>query len=97
MMMTEYFDCDCSDFRHVFRFVLDADDGELWLEVQLNLWLPWYLRLWHAVRYVFGKPRMYGHYDVTALRKDDFARLQALLARAEQLQQKALEASQKNL
>lgn len=95
-MKTEYFDCDCSDFNHVFRFVLDTDDGTLWLEAQLSLWLPWYRRLWHAVRYVFGKSRMYGHYDITSLQEKDFDRLRELLDRSEQLRRKARETAQNN-
>ena len=62
-----YVDCQCSDFNHVFRFVLDEQDGAVWLEVQLNAWLPWYARLWVALRYLFGKPQAYGHFDTVSM------------------------------
>ena len=78
-----YVACACSDFNHVFRFVFDPDDGDLWLEVQLRQWRPWYKRAWIALRYAFGLQQAYGHYDVTVLKSADFARLHALLDRAE--------------
>lgn len=79
----EYFECQCSDFNHVFRFVVDENSGEAWLEVQLSTWLPWYKRAWLALRYLFGKtPGYHGHYDVTLLREEDFARLCTLLDRS---------------
>ena len=77
-----YFDCECSDFGHVIRFSLDHEDGSLWLEAHMCLWLPWYRRVWHAIRYVFGYPRLYGHYDITLLRNEDYDRLKALLDRS---------------
>lgn len=77
-----YFDCQCSDFNHVFRFVFDEKDGDMWLEVQLNHWLPWHKRVWQAIRYLFAKRQAYGHFDTTMLREEDVARLQALLTRS---------------
>lgn len=81
-MEREYFECQCSDFNHVFRFVLDEKDGEAWLEVNINHYLPWYKRVWEAVRYVFGLRPAYGHYDITMLREEDYVRLHALLDRS---------------
>ena len=96
-MERHYVECQCSDFNHVFRFVLDEQEGDVWLEVQLNVWLPWYKRLYHAVRYAFGKPKAYGHYDVTLLRDEDFLRLHVLLDKAAVLKcQRSVEGTQKN-
>lgn len=82
-MEIHYFDCACSDFGHVFRFVFDEKDGDVWLEAQLDPRLPWYKRLWKAVKYVFGQSSAYGHFDTTMLREEDFARLHDLLDRAQ--------------
>lgn len=78
-----HFDCQCSDFQHSFRFTLDPEDGEVWLDVHLANWLPWYKRVWAALRYVFKCDRAYGHYDVTILRDEDYDRLRDLLRRSE--------------
>lgn len=81
-MEHRYFDCQCSDFNHVIRFVLDEKDGEAWLEVNINPYLPWYKRVWEAVRYVFGKRPAYGHYDTVMLREEDYHQLHDLLDRS---------------
>jgi len=86
-MEHHYVDCQCSDFNHVIRFVLDEKDGELWLEVRMNHWEPWYKRVWNAVKYVFKKDVAYGHYDVTMLRVEDLVKLHRLFDRSSMLQQ----------
>lgn len=82
-----YFECQCSDYEHVFRFALDPKDGEVWLDVNLNHCLPWYKRVWIALRYVFKKTEAYGHYDITMLRDDDYKRLHDLLDRSSSIKQ----------
>lgn len=89
-METCYFDCQCSSFDHVFRFVLDKEDGDLWLEVQLRDWEPWYMRVWHALKYVFRRKVAYGFYDTTMIKYADIARLRGLLDQAEQAYTKQL-------
>lgn len=87
-MEHRYFDCQCSDFNHVFRFVLDEKDGEVWLEVNLNKYLPWYKRVWEAVRFVFGWEKAYGHYDIVMLREEDYTQLHGLLDRSALIKRK---------
>lgn len=94
-MQRRYFDCQCSDFNHVFRFVLDEQDGELHLEVQLDLYLPWYKRLWLATLYVLGRQRHgYGHYDITMLREEDYVQLHDMMDRSALI--KRIRASQRS-
>lgn len=92
-MEQHYFECQCSDFNHIFRFGLDEVDGEMWLEVNINPYLPWYKRVWEAVRYVFGRRAAYGHYDVTMLCEKDCIRLGTLLDRAIRIKLRRLKAS----
>lgn len=94
-----YFDCQCSDFNHVFRFVLDENDGEMWLEMQMNMWLPWYKRIWVALLYVLGmKSGYHGHFDTTMLRERDYNRLHQLLERSVEAKRRvALEGLQEKL
>ncbi len=47
---------------------ISYDDDDCWVEVQLNYYLPWYKRVWNALRYIFGaQPKWGGHWDVTLL------------------------------
>jgi|SRR5579871_2747589 len=80
-MEQSYFDCQCSDFNHLVRFELD-DDGDVYVSVRMNYWEPWWKRVWNAIRYVFKRDVAYGHFDVTMLREEDFARLHDLMDRA---------------
>ena len=73
-MEKEYFDCQCDCSEHVLRFIIDPDDGQVWTEVYLNPWHPWYQRLWIAIKYVFGHKSKYGAFDCTMLRTDDYPR-----------------------
>lgn len=82
-METTFLDCQCSDFDHVIRFTLDPQDGDVWLETHLSYWLPWYKRVWAAVKYVFKRQHGYGHYDCTMLREEDYDRLRDLLRQSE--------------
>jgi len=85
-MEFHYFDCRCSDFGHTIRFTLDPEDGEIYLEIHLDLMRPWYKRWWQGIRYMFGKPASYcGNYDVTCLKPEDFPRLRALFDRVEEI------------
>ena len=84
-MEQHYFDCQCSDFSHAFRFVHDEQDGDLWLEVQLDpsRFRTFWDRLKLAFNYVFRRKQGYaGHYDTTLLRDEDYARLHDLLDRS---------------
>jgi hypothetical protein len=100
MFEQHYFTCACSDFGHTIRFNFDPQDGELYLDVHLYNWEPWYKRVWVAVLYVFKKHKPYGHYDCTLLRSEDFARLHSLLDRADlssrAMRQAALNGAQEN-
>jgi hypothetical protein len=87
---TYYFDCDCTEFGHVFRVVYDELTQDMWIEVQLRHVGVWYKRLWIAVRYVFGLDVPYGFYDVVLLNSEQVKRLMALLARKVSAEQQQL-------
>lgn len=81
-METHYVDCMCSDLNHTFRFTFDPDDGDLWLEVRLHNWMPWYKRVALAAKYVFNRPALkYGHYDTTMIDLGDATRIRELMDR----------------
>lgn len=69
-MKYHHVNCECSDFGHMFRFVVDEDDFETWLEVQLDVQTPFHKRIWKAIKYVFGVMNSnYGRYDITCISK----------------------------
>lgn len=96
-----HFDCACADYAHSIRFVYDPDDAELHLEVHLNNYLPWYRRIWPAIKHVLGMQVKWGHYDVTLLKEEDYVRLHELMDRSLQkgreLRMKALPGPQEKL
>jgi len=81
-METEYFECQCDCSEHVLRFVIDPDSGDVWSEVYLNHWHPWYQRLWIAIKYVCGRKSRYGAFDCTMLRLEDYPRFNSMLDRS---------------
>ena len=79
----EYFDCQCHDFNHTIRLTLDPQDGDVYLDVRLNDWMPWHRRIWNAVKYIFKYDVTDGHYDVTLLREEDHDRIRDILRQSE--------------
>ena len=73
------FECTCSTFDHNVRFETDNELGSITISVPLNHWLPWWKRLWLAVKYVLGRTERYGHYDTVELNPHDYDRIRALL------------------
>jgi len=82
MLVSESFTCSCDAFSHVVWFVFDDDDGDTWIETNVNPYLPWHRRLVEAVRYVLGTDPVQQHYDTVVLRNEDVDRLRTLLDRA---------------
>lgn len=76
---THYLECACDSDEHTLRFTLDKDDGEIFTSVYLNQWLPWYKRVWRALRYVFGYRCKYGHWDCTIINREGARKLRAIL------------------
>ena len=52
---------------------------ELSISVFLNSYLPFWKRVWLAVRYIFGYRSKYGEFDVVSLRYEDVPRMKAIL------------------
>lgn len=83
-MQVKYIECECKDASHVLRFVYDfeTDDSyppELYAEVHLRHYRPFWKRILNAIRYVAGFKSRYGDFDCTLIGKDEATRLQNLL------------------
>lgn len=79
----DYFECVCGIPQHTLRFTSVKDpifdkDGEVYVEVFLNQFLPWYKRLYVAFQYVFGRTPV-SAYDCTVLTSDESMKLAGML------------------
>lgn len=84
----ELFVCDCEDISHhfVITYCNDTDEPSITAQVKLNAWLPWYKRLWIAIKYVFAPGICrFGEYDEVILKPSDAARLQNVVDRLKEL------------
>lgn len=75
----EVFLCDCGAPEHQFIVTWDTDpmEHDMYVEVRLNNYLPWYKRIRAALGFIFKKGE--ANYDVVILNKDDQDRLAGVL------------------
>jgi hypothetical protein len=66
-MSTRFYECDCATNDHTIRVWTDAELGEVMVSTQLAPLLPWYKRVWVAVKYVFNSHRNCSHWHDTVL------------------------------
>ncbi len=76
---TQYFECQCSSAEHALVFTLDQEESEIYTEVFLNNYRPWWKRVGVAVKYVFGYKCKYGHFDCFLMQNKDADRLITML------------------
>ena len=69
----------CGSSEHAIRFVLDEDDGDLWLDVHLTKRYGFFGRCLIAVKYICGYQCQYGAFDVWSLKEEDVDELIKLL------------------
>ena len=86
-----YIECVCDCQEHVLRITFDPNicedhcGGDLWTEVYLNKKLPWYKRIWLAVKYMFGYQSRFGAFDNITLKPEHYNKLRELLNKSEQI------------
>lgn len=63
--------CDCHSDEHQIIFHPDDEDGEpvIYMHTHLTNWTPWYKRLIHGIKYIFGHTSKYGEWDEIILTK----------------------------
>lgn len=78
-----HLDCSCMNFCHSIRFHYDKEWRELQVETHLGNWLPWYKRIWLAIKYVMKKTHpVHLQYDCALIKPEDYGKLKNLLDRA---------------
>lgn len=82
---TQYFECICRAPYHLLRIdIEDWDDKftpELIVYNQLNIYLPWYKRVYIAMKYIFGFERKNCDYTDTLLNEEKAIVLRDMLNR----------------
>ena len=81
-MEANYFKCACHSDEHTLTIYHDTEDNELYVHVFLNDYDRWYIRVWKAVKYVFGYKSKYGHWDEIVLNKVEINKLKDLFEKA---------------
>ena len=69
---TKYYECQCGSPSHTLRFVLDLDPEfpTLYTELMMSHYLPWYKRIWVAIKYIFRYDTT-DHYGSWELKPED--------------------------
>lgn len=73
-MDQKYIDCSCHSLEHLIRISWDDEYEDLFLEYHLSMY-PWYLRLWKALKYVFGFRSRYGDFGEVLFNQEQVANL----------------------
>lgn len=61
-MSRELLDCSCYSNEHIILLEGFKEDKEIILSIHLAR-LPWYGRIWHAIKYIFGYGCKYGNFE----------------------------------
>lgn len=84
-LQNEYMTCECLSNEHTLRYVFcksekpGDDPSEIYTEVYLNDWRPWYKRVWVGIKYIFGYKCRYGHWDTFIMQREEATKLRKLL------------------
>jgi hypothetical protein len=75
-----FFVCACWSDEHILRFTYDPEDNHLWAGIFLRP-QRWFVRLWVALKYVFGYQCKYGAFDSFIFDSKDAGRMTELMER----------------
>jgi len=79
MLDGSYFiECACGSDEHTLRFVLDKQEKELYVTVFLAE-QPLYLRIWNAIKYIFGYKSKYGHFYCWTMNPEDVDKFKKMI------------------
>ena len=87
-MEQQFIVCDCGHIEHLIVLSFDPDESEpeyreIYLEVFLNPHRHFLVRVWHAIKYIFGYRSKYGDFDEVVLGKSQVAKLMDFLIKFE--------------
>src|SRR5271165_3914045 len=84
-LKSDYFECVCNIPEHTLRFSRFVDkedpvDWEIYVEIFLSSYYPWYRRAWIALLYVLNVKQKTGSFDGTVLDENTATRLALYLS-----------------
>lgn len=71
--------CECSSAEHQLIIRWDKDENEVYVTTHLSTYKNFFMRLWQAIKYIFGYRCRYGEFDEVILRKEDADKLQKVV------------------
>ncbi len=72
--------CDCESPEHLMLFYFEGIESYPMVYVSIHLKkLPWYKRVIHGIKYIFGHQSKYGAFDEFILNKDDKHKLEGII------------------
>jgi len=71
--------CECESPEHLMLVFFEEDENHpiVYFEVHLKN-LPWYFRILHAIKYVFGYQSKYGSFDTFIFKYKDAEKLEKI-------------------
>lgn len=80
----EFVICECESLEHLmcFTYLEDEVNGIAFKYVTTSVrlkQLPFFKRLWHAIKYVFGHTSVYGDYDEFIISPDDVEKFKRVI------------------
>ncbi len=72
---TYYFECACGSPEDTIRFTLDKELGMIYCDFYLNHYIPWYKRIWIAIKYIFKIPPHHPHFASWIMKRNDNIKL----------------------
>jgi len=75
----EIFVCDCHSLEHIYSIWYEEDYNNLFIEPALSTPNNIFLRIWVAIKYIFGYKCVYGPFDSLIINVDDMPRLKEYL------------------
>ena len=77
--INELFICQCNSIEHQLVFSYFPDDKTVYASIHLIPEYSIWKRIINAVKYIFGRRSMYGHFDEFILKKSDADKLQKIV------------------
>lgn len=76
--LNEIIICACYNVEHIMIFRTIEGDSNVYVSYHLSK-LPWYKRIVHAVKYIFGYTSMYGDFDELILDSKSISKLKKVI------------------
>ena len=70
--------CKCDNVEHQLVFSWFTDEEMVYMSTHLCK-LPFWQRLWHGIKYIFGYKSRYGDFDEFILRREDAEKLEKIV------------------